>query len=107
MNKVYAVGTLKCNTNPTATRFVEESRLWYLMSSLQNAEQTILHNDGDLFEDYFNFGLIEEVILADTQRNAGYIVPNQYWFYRDPTTEIITAVEKPKVIENIVCFWVG
>jgi hypothetical protein len=122
MKKVYALGVLQIDTNPDARRTIKEERLWHLFASFEEAEQAMLSNSGDLFEYYYNYGLIEEIYVIDStdKPEPGEIAwpPQEWWYFADYTINppdertnwsepVIKACEKPAVLDRCVHFWVG
>jgi len=109
MTKVYAVGVIKADLSDNAHSFIKESRLWSLFSSFVNAENSILRNEGDIFEYYYNLALIEEVMLADDSKLNPYCISNQWWYHASYVENelVIVPIKKPKSVENVTCFWVG
>lgn len=115
MKHIYAVGVLQLKEQTIRGPLIADQRLWHLFASLEEAQECVLQNQGDLFEYYYNYALIEEVYVFDKtdhyRESSG--LPQEWWYHADfskmdenknPT---ITAVEKPAVLEKMVYFWVG
>jgi hypothetical protein len=99
---------------------IKSERLWALYARLEDAEQAVLENRGDLFEYSYNYALIEEIFVIDPDdkpsKEESYFPPKEWWYEakynRDPTQDadpdpIISKVEKPSCLEKTVYFWAG
>jgi hypothetical protein len=105
MNKIYAAGAI-CIVLPQYT--TKGSRLWSLFDNFEAAEATIMSNCGDFFEHYYNYALIEEIVVHD--RVSVYTpVPKQWWYKADFVDEsvVISKIDIPKELQNISHWWVG
>jgi hypothetical protein len=115
MHKVYAVGVIHAelidNRDPKEPVWkIQSSRLWSLFSSFEMAQNKILHNYGDIFENYYNFGLIEEITLADSVNQQGsYPTPPQWWYQASVVEDncLIIPIPRPNMNCQIECFLVG
>jgi hypothetical protein len=117
MNKVYAVGVFQLDTSENARRPKKSERLWHLFANLEEAQEAVLKNRGDLFEYYYNYALIEEVYVIDKndQPKAGEFAgfPREWWYFADfsqmdeDKNPKITEVSKPECFAQVVYFWVG
>jgi hypothetical protein len=122
MKRVYAVGVFQLDTSPDARRTIKDQRLWHLFAKLEEAEKCVLENRGDLFEYYYNYALIEEIYVIDSEDKpepgefGGF--PKEWWFVADYTQNpadpktgwrepVIFACDKPACLEKTVYFWVG
>lgn len=109
LTTVFAVGVIKADVLESSDRFVLDSRLWYLFSTFEQAEQCILQNQTDIFESYYNLALIEEITVLD--KHPIWQAPKQWWYKATHTDDDvmphIEAIEAPQRAENVVCFWVG
>lgn len=114
MSVVYALGALKINFN--SLKNVQSHRLWALYSDFDIAEKAVLENRGDLFEDYYNYALIEEVCVLP-KKDEWFDFPPKQWWYKveyninaESDTESKPSVFKidvPKEFENVCYWWVG
>lgn len=114
--KVYAVGCLQIDTNP-GRQTIKQDRLWHLFAKFEDAEKAVLSNSGDMFERYYNYAVIEETYVIDpSSKDEAFYVPKEWWYAADYTKSDsqdnwhdveVSACEKPKCLENTVCFWVG
>lgn len=106
---VFAVGVIKANLSESSDRFVLDSRLWYLFSSFEHAERCVLENETDIFENYYNLALIEEISILD--KKPIWQAPKQWWYRAqyvdDYSTCSVEQIDAPQRAENVVCFWVG
>lgn len=115
--KVYAVGCLQIDTNPEAKQTIKQRRLWHLFANFEDAEKAVLENGGDMFERYYNFACIEETYVIDpTSKEEAFYVPKEWWYFADYSKSndqenwydtVVTACDKPKCLDRVVCFWVG
>lgn len=106
--KVFAVGTIKIDFNNK----VLNSRLWFLFKYFEDAHNCIINNSCDIFENYYNFGLIEEVELIDDY-STGSVKSYQQWWYEARYNKGITEdpqiikIDIPNSFKNITNWWVG
>lgn len=58
-----------------------------MYARFEQAERTILENRGDFFEYYYNYALIEETYVIDSQdppKEGEHIFPpREWWFFAD------------------------
>jgi hypothetical protein len=112
LSVIYAVGTLKADLTPGAKNFIIDQRLWFLSSSFELAQKSVLENEGDIFESYYNLALIEEVSVQGVT-SLPFIVSPQWWYKAsfDVVTPLdpisIVSIPKPQCVENVYSFWVG
>lgn len=111
MIKVYASGVMYIDhANPWSNR---SSRLWTLYAKFEDAERSIMENGGDLFENYYNYALIEEHFLIDPSASpSGFYGIPQWWYHADYSHgdkyhPHITKIEAPEWAKNVCNFWVG
>lgn len=109
MNKVYAVGCLEIDFSEKAKKLFLDQRLWYLFSDFISAEKFILKNNLNIFENNFNFAVIEEIELVG-ESSFCLEVPKQWWY--SPTRQYqevisVEATEAPPCVKNISYIWVG
>jgi len=122
MKKVYAVGVLQLDASPNARHLFKARHLAGLYAHFEEAEQAILENRGDFFEYYYNYALIEETYVIDSQDQPGPgeipWPPREWWYFADYTINtpdkktgwsepVISKCEKPSVVHNVVHFWSG
>jgi len=117
MHKVYAVGVFQLDTAENAYRHIKDSRLWHLFANLEEAQECVLQNRGDLFEYYYNYALIEETYVIDKtdppKEGEFGGLPREWWYHADfsqmdeDKNPKITEVPKPACFEQTVYFWVG
>lgn len=119
MNKVYAVGVLQIDESPNAKEIIRDDRLWHLFAKLEDAQKCVLENQGDIFECMYNYALIEETCLInsdDPPKEGEFLgLPREWWYHADHSKACeendfapeITACEKPKPLERTVYFWIG
>lgn len=98
MRKIYAVGVVKEIPNKT-----EDFLQIRLFSKFENAEKSIMKNEGDLFEYYYDYAIIEESFICDEGEDS-YNTPNTWWYKMDYKNNIVSSCDKPSKFENIVCF---
>lgn len=109
--KIYAVGCLKIKEGE-----IQSSRLWWLFSSFERAEDSILSNDFDIFEHYYNYALIEEVQVVDLyseeEKNDASPLHHKEFWYRgtydkvDVNTVHVESTEKPEFLSGTCNFFV-
>lgn len=119
MKKVYALGVMQLDTSENPRRLFKDRRLWHLFANLEEAQECVLNNRGDLFEYYYNYALIEEVYVIDKNdplkegdwSQDGF--PREWWYHADfnkmdeEKNPTITEVGKPECFDKTVYFWVG
>jgi len=103
--KVYAMGVLQIDFN--LRNPIRSTRLWSLYKRVNDAENTVLTNSGDIFEFYYNYALIEEVSVIPSR--GKFTLPEQWWYHADYSEDkvIISKVDVPKPFKNTFCWWVG
>lgn len=110
MNKVYAVGCLEIDLSENPKKLFLEQRLWYMCPDFATAEKAILANELDMFENNFNFALIEEISLLGAGEHPYADIPKQWWYgatRKDYEVVLIEPVAAPTCVKNIAYFWVG
>ncbi len=112
MNKVYAMGVLSSQIKDGNKPVIKEQRLWNLYANFEDAESCVLENRGDIFEHTYNLALIEEVCIINHSVQNNYENLYKQWWYEakfigSDNDPMITKISKPKLLENIVNFWVG
>src|SRR5437868_15463194 len=115
MHKVYAVGVMQLDTSENAKRPKKSERLWHLFANLEEAQECVLQNRGDLFEYYYNYALIEETYVIDKtdppQEGEFAGLPREWWYHADYSINtpdertgwsepVVTACEKPKCFDR-------
>lgn len=105
-NKVYALGTVKLSQNKS---YFEDTRLWSIFSTIDNAEFAIINSADFYFEDCYTHAIIEEVSLSDAI-DFRY-VSESFWYKvhrkKDGLCGKVIKINKPKFLKQVVNFWVG
>lgn len=117
MTYVYAVGVMQLDTSDKNKYAKKDERLWHLFAKLEEAQECVLQNRGDLFEYYYNYALIEEIYVIDKtetpKEGESYGFPREWWYFADfsqmdeEKNPKITEVPKPECFDRTVYFWVG
>ena len=108
MSTIYAMGVL--NVDFSARRYVKDQRLWQLYKKFEDAEQCVLSNNGDIFEQYYNYALIEEVKIIPLSKKElqKLSVPKQWWYKADYHTDVvISKIEVPEQFKHMCYWWIG
>jgi hypothetical protein len=107
--KFYAVGVL--NLDSSNNDEVIDKRLWGLYLKFEDAEEAVLENHYDYFEDgTFNYALIEDHYVIDHSNfNTSLDILNQWWYRAEYCNNnfVVSKIETPKRYKNIFCWWVG
>jgi len=122
--QVYALGVMQIEYDHRSkdedppSFIIKTERLWGLYSSFELAEDAILNNRGDLFEYYYNLGLIEEVtVLGNDTQYISTFPKNRWWYLAEYEKNLngpfglsepkISKIDCPDFFKNIFNFWVG
>jgi len=118
MKKVYALGVMLLDEKGG----IKQSRLWSLYLNFEDAERAVLSNTGDIFEYYYNYALIEEIWVVNSEDNPTkeevkeLFPPKEWWykatFYGDEVNEPpfnpkVEKTNKPQSLERVAFFWIG
>jgi hypothetical protein len=107
--KFYAVGVL--NLDLSNNYEVIDKRLWGLYLKFEDAEEAVLENHYDYFEDgTFNYALIEDHYVIDHSNfNTSLDILNQWWYEAEYCNNnfVVSKIEAPERYKNILCWWVG
>lgn len=112
-HKIYALGTLKIQEVSKDDYSIKGDHLCTLYAKFEDAEKAILENKGDIFENYYNYALIEETWVIDHSvptDTKDWFPPKEWWYKAtwDDEGEIkIEKCEKPESLDRIVYFWTG
>lgn len=117
---IYAVGVLDINekydANKVGSKRIKDQRLWYVVSSFEEAERIVLQNEGDIFEYYYNHAIIEEIFVVGSIPNKydAWSIPKQWWYKASYSNNedvapnpVVTRIDPPDWAEHICNFWVG
>lgn len=113
--KIYAMGVLQMRDGSC-----KNDRLWALYKTFEDAERAVLTNEGDIFECYYNYAMIEEYELITPKNQSEYIGPRynsfqkQWWYAtkylnENIETEYYPLVEKCEspFLPNTIHTWIG
>jgi hypothetical protein len=109
--KFYAVGML--NLDLSNNYEVIDKRLWGLYLKFEDAEEAVLGNYYDYFEDgTFNYALIEDHYVIDHSNfDTSLNILNQWWYKAELSDSqdnlIVSKIETPERYKNILCWWIG
>jgi hypothetical protein len=113
---IFALGVFKIkNVNGRVeSGNIQHRRLWMMTTEFKDAEECVLQNQGDIFENDYNFALIEDVNVLEPNVPSGTYatVPKQWWYQanrKDDSDEIVSIVHinAPEDFEGICHWWVG
>jgi hypothetical protein len=95
MKKIYAVGVVKMKDR-------YDTLLIRLFNSLDNAKKSILSNEGDLFEYYYDYAFIEEAFIMDEGHDK-FGIQKTWWYEMNWETKVVQSCEKPERFQNAIC----
>jgi len=104
MNQIYTVTTI--SDVPTERKDVAENfahkRIvgWY--QTLQSAKDTILKNESDIRECYYNCALIEKLFQGSFPT-----VSKEWWFEWNDELKKYLEIPKPDILKGITNFGIG
>lgn len=113
--KIYAMGVLQMRNGSC-----KNERLWALYKTFEDAQRAVLSNEGDIFECYYNYAMIEEIELIESKSSNEYIGPQynsfqKQWWYTTKYLEdnipfeyycLVEKIESP-FPSNTIYTWVG
>ena len=112
--KVYALGVLKIQEINKEDYSIKSDHLCSLYARFEDAEKAVLESKGDMFENYYNYALIEETWVIDHSvpfdKNENWFPPKEFWYKAtfDEENEIhVEKCDKPDSLDRVVYFWTG
>ena len=113
-HKVYAVGTLQIREVNKEDYSIKSDHLCALYARFEDAEKAVLENRGDIFENYYNYALIEETWVIDhsvpNEEAKNWFPPKEWWYkasWDDEGEITIEKTTKPESLDRVVFFWTG
>ena len=81
----------------------ERTRCWGFFDDFTEAEQAVLANDGDIFENEFEHMVIE----GHRMGIMGMMNGQQYWYWFDKETERFISIDTPDWAAGVVGWGIG